>query len=125
MQFHISLLKIPAQDIDSAVAFYQNALGWTLEFAVAEYGWAQLQAGDLPIALYKPGMGGGNRQPGGSLDFHLAVADLDALEARIRAKGPEVEVGIFTNDDGSRTLEFRDPDGNEWKIGEIVIEGHK
>lgn len=119
MQFQLTLFKIPVLDIDRAAAFYQNALGWTLEFAVAEYGWAQLHAGELPIALYKPGMGGGNHQPGGSLDFHLAVEDLSALESRLKEHAPDLETGIFTNDDGSRTLESKDPDGNEWKIGEI------
>lgn len=115
----LSLLKVPVQDINRSVAFYQTALGLQLEFAVAEYGWAQFMAGEIPFALYVPGMGGGNRQPGGSVDFHLQVEDIKALEARIREFDPDLEVGIFTNDDGSQTLEFKDPDGNEWKLSEL------
>ena len=74
-------------------------------------------AGETPLALYKPGMGGGNRQPGGSVDFHLAATDLEALRDRLNCYDPVLKAAIFKNDDGSETLEFSDPDGNEFKIG--------
>src|SRR4051812_39447405 len=112
----LSLLKIPVQNVDRSVPFYEKGLGLQLEFAMAEYGWAQFMVGEIPFALYVPGMGGGNRQPGGSVDFHLQVEDIKALEARLKDFDPSLETGIFTNDDGSETLEFKDPDGNEWKI---------
>lgn len=115
--FTLSMLKVPVSDITASARFYRDGLGFQELFVVEEYGWAQFQAGDIPIALYKPGMGGGNRTPGGSVDFHLASTDLSALQARLKAFDPELEVGIFKNDDGSETLEFSDPDGNTFKIG--------
>jgi predicted enzyme related to lactoylglutathione lyase len=114
--FSLSLLKIPVSDITASAKFYSTGLGFQQECVFEEYGWAQFNAGDLPIALYKPGMGGGNRALGGSLDFHLAVSDLEPIRDRLREYYPSLKQGIFKNDDGSETLEFSDPDGNEMKI---------
>lgn len=117
--YSLSLLKIPVSDIVVSAPFYRDGLGFEEQFVAEEYGWAQFQAGDLPIALYKPGMGGGNRTPGGSVDFHLSAPDLEALQAQMKAFDPALKVGIFTNDDGSETLEVADPDGNELKISKF------
>lgn len=81
----------------------------------AEYGWAQFDLGGLPLALYIPGKGGGDRAPGGSVDFHLAYDDLDALTGRL-ADSAGAEAALHHNADGSRSFECRDPDGNLLKI---------
>jgi len=117
--FQLTLLKIPVSDIAASARFYRDGIGFEQEFIVEEYGWAQFKAGDLSVALYKPGMGGGNRTPGGSVDFHLATSDLHQLQERLKRCDPNLKIGIFKNDDGSETLEFSDPDGNELKIGKV------
>jgi predicted enzyme related to lactoylglutathione lyase len=114
--FSLALLKIPVSDITASAKFYSSGLGFEQECVFEEYGWAQFKAGDLSIALYIPGMGGGNRAPGGSVDFHIAASDLELLRDRLREYDPHLKLGIFKNDDGSETLEFSDPDGNEMKI---------
>lgn len=106
----VALLKIPVTDIDRAVAFYAQALGLTATFVSSEYGWAQLDGASVAIALYLPGRGGGNRSPGGSVDFHLTHNRLDEVQATVRRVQPAA--AIHDNDDGSRSLEFRDPDGD-------------
>lgn len=112
----LAFLKVPVSDLQRAVAFYTHALSLTAVFVAEEYGWAQLQDGALSLALYMPGKGGGNRQPGGSVDFQLAHPDIETLQSRIREHFPDGKAEIFSNDDGSRSLEFADPDGNELKI---------
>jgi|GEM_PF-847639 len=114
--YKVTLLKIPVSDITVSAKFYAEGLGFEQQFIAEKYGWAQFKAGDLSIALYKPGMGGGNRKPGGSVDFHLSVENLEQLQDRLKHFDPKLKVGIFKNDDGSETLEFTDPDGNEFKI---------
>jgi len=115
--FELLLLKIPVSDLAASAKFYSEGVGFELEFVVEEYGWAQFEVGGLNLALYKPGMGGGNRKPGGSVDFALGARNLDELLERLKKYDPKLKVGIFKNDDGGETLEFSDPDGNEWKIG--------
>jgi catechol 2,3-dioxygenase-like lactoylglutathione lyase family enzyme len=80
----VALLKIPVTDIDRAVAFYHEAPGLAATFVAGEYGWAQLDGASVAIALYLPGKGGGNRSPGGSVDFHLTHNRLDEVQATVR-----------------------------------------
>ena len=114
--YRLSLLKIPVTNVDRAARFYQDALGIEPQFVAAEYGWAQLDAGGVPLALYQPGMGGGTGPVGGSLDFHLAVRDLTALADRLSALGALVGDAIQEGDDGTAFVEMRDPDDNTMKI---------
>ena len=116
MRLELDLIKLPVTDIPRSVAFYETALNLTAEFSSAEYGWAQMGGASFALALYVPGKGGGDRGPGGSVDFHLSFDDLEALHAQVRAVAPDA--GIHANDDGSRSLEFTDPDGNVLKVME-------
>lgn len=112
----VSLLKIPVTDLERSLAFYQRSLGLRAVSAAIEYGWAQMEGAGIPLALYVPGRGGGNRSPGGSLDFHLEHDRLEVLIAVVRQVQPAAN--IFENGDGSRSLEFLDPDGNLIKVME-------
>ncbi|MEM6428017.1 MAG: VOC family protein [Deinococcota bacterium] len=112
----LAFLKLPVTDLNRAVRFYTSALPLNVTFAAEEYGWAQLEAGDVSLALYVPGKGGGNRTPGGSVNFQLQHPNVDELLATFKENLPDVKAEIFENNDGSRSLEFADPDGNELKI---------
>lgn len=111
----LGLLKVPTPDLAQAIPFYTTLLDRTPEFVAEEFGWAQF-GGDPALALYVPGQGGGDRPPGGSVDFHLVHSDIDALCATLIQKHPEAGAGIHENADGSRSLECRDPAGNLLKI---------
>lgn len=110
----VALLKVPVTDLSRSVAFYEAALGLQAGFVAEAHGWAQLDGAGVPMALYVPGRGGGNRTPGGSVDFHLSHPALDQLSERAATVAPDA--AVFVNDDGSASLEFRDPDGNLLKI---------
>ena len=112
--YELSLLKIPVSDIKRGAEFYETTLKFKPQFVAEQYGWAQLEAGELPLALYKPGMGGGDAKPGGSSGFHLALPakQFDALAADLVPRGVLVENKIHRGDDGSTFVQVRDPDGN-------------
>ena len=110
------MLKIPVNDVEQAADFYRDVLGFKQEFVVPEYGWAQFTIGELPLGLYVPGKRGGNRSPGGSIDFQLLTDDLEALHQRCVAAGAETGEGIVTSNDGLAFFEVSDPDGNILKI---------
>lgn len=115
---NVTLLKIPVTNLQQSIKFYESALGLSASCIVEEYGWAQLDGANVAIALYVPGQGGGQRSPGGSVDFHLAHSQLDELKNRVSTV---IEtVAIHANNDGSRSLELLDPDGNEIKIMEAL-----
>jgi catechol 2,3-dioxygenase-like lactoylglutathione lyase family enzyme len=114
----LSLLKIPVSDVGRSAAFYRDALGFEQQFVAEQYGWAQFQAGALPVALYKPGMGGGDGKIGGSTGFHLSLPPLrfDSLAADLMKRGCLVENMVHRGNDGTTFVEVRDPDGNTLKI---------
>ncbi len=117
--YQLSLLKIPVADVARAAAFYRERLKFKETFVAAEYGWAQMEAGALAIALYKPGMGGGDGHVGGSTGFQLALpaAAFDALAAELLPLGVLVENQIHKGDDGTTFIQVRDPDGNVLNVG--------
>lgn len=116
----LQMLKIPVSDIEKSVLFYRDVLGFKEEFVAEQYGWAQFSIGDLPLALYVPGLGGGNGQVGGSVGFHFKTDDLETLYADYQAKGANIPDGIFQGNDGSAGIDVYDPDGNIIKIMKAV-----
>jgi predicted enzyme related to lactoylglutathione lyase len=117
--YQLSLLKIPVSDIAQGADFYRDVLKFKQEFVAEQYGWAQFSAGDLPLALYKPGMGGGNGKIGGSTGFHLALPaqQFDSLAADLIKRGVLVDNRIQRGDDGTTYVQVRDPDGNILNVG--------
>lgn len=123
LPYRLVFLKIPVRDVGSAAAFYREALGFEEAFVAEEYGWAQLAAGDLPLALYEPGKGGGNGAIGGSTGFHLElpVAEFDRLAQDLLARGALEEDRIHQGADGTTFVEVRDPDGNLLKVHRAAV----
>lgn len=116
--YALSLLKVPVSDIARSVAFYRDAMGFTEGFVAPEYGWAQLNAGTLSLALFVPGMGGGDAKVGGSAWFHLSLpgSEFDALAERLGTRDALVEGRIHQGNDGAVFVDVLDPDGNVLKV---------
>ena len=112
----VALVKVPVADFAAATAFYRETLGLAEDFAVEEYGWAQYRLGDVPLCLYRPGMGGGNGVPGGDTGIHLAVDDAAVAFERLRERGAEFACELTVSDEGASMFEVKDPDGNTIKI---------
>lgn len=121
MTYHLSLIKIPVSQIQVSLRFYEKHLGIQNIFYEETYGWAQFDLDGIPFALYQVGLGGGNRELGGSIDFHLA---LDEHNFNQRAQswleaGVLDENRIHQGNDGSKFVEIIDPDSNKLKIMSI------
>ena len=116
--YSIQLLKIPVSDIEVSSTFYAEKFSLELEFSAPEYGWAQLNLKGVPIALYCPGMGGGDGHIGGSVDFHLSLPGgrFEVLAEKLLACGNLVDNRIHTGGDGTTFIDVEDPDGNILKI---------
>src|SRR3954447_25476963 len=82
------------EDVDRAVAFYVDQLGFTVEMRPGP-GFAALSRGDLRLLLNQPGAGGAGQAlpdgrtptPGGWNRIQLEVADLERDVAALRAAG--------------------------------------
>lgn len=118
MNYQFGFLKIPVSNVTVSSAFYCDVLGWNEEFVAKEYGWAQLSSGELSLALYEVGKGGGNRIIGGTVDFHLWMdaSAFDPLAEQLKTAGHLSENRIHTGNDGSTFIDIVDPDGNIIKV---------
>lgn len=114
----VGFVKVPVSDVRRAADFYRDVLGLTEDFVVAEYGWAQMSTGTIPICLYVPGMGGGTRAPGGDTGIQLRVADARAAHAAAAAAGG-VDGDLMAGDDGTASFTARDPDGNLVQVAQV------
>src|ERR671915_1831733 len=98
-------------DVDAAVAFYTERLGFGVELNPAP-GFAVLSRGDLRLLLNEPGAGGAGQpmpdgrepQPGGWNRIQLEVADLQREVESLRAAGISFRNEIVTGRGGSQIL---------------------
>ena len=107
------------RDVDAAVAFYTEHLGFSVEMRPAP-GFASLSRGSLRLLLNTPGGGGGAAQPmpdgrvpepGGWNRIQLEVDDLAAAVAALRAAGATFRNEIVSGRGGAQIL-VEDPSGN-------------
>jgi catechol 2,3-dioxygenase-like lactoylglutathione lyase family enzyme len=107
-------------DVDAALPFYVDQLGFTLVMHPAPP-FAMLARGDLRLVLSAPnrGPGGGGQamadgtmpQPGGWNRFALEVDDLEAWVARLKDAGARFRSGIIDGVGGRQAI-VEDPSGN-------------
>jgi catechol 2,3-dioxygenase-like lactoylglutathione lyase family enzyme len=107
------------QDVDEAIGFYRDALGFDLVMHPAP-AFAMLTHGDLRLVLSAPGGGPGGGQampdgtlpsPGGWNRFALEVDDIEAEVASLRKRGARFRNEIVDGV-GGRQIIVEDPSGN-------------
>jgi catechol 2,3-dioxygenase-like lactoylglutathione lyase family enzyme len=110
-------VRYMVDDVEAAIAWYTNHLGFSLlsNYAPA---FADVQRGALRLLLSGPKSSAGRPmpdgeqpQPGGWNRIHLIVDDLPAEVARLRAAGVRFRNDIVTGPGGSQIL-LLDPSGN-------------
>ena len=112
-------------DVDAAIAFYRDRLGFELVMHPAPP-FAMLSLDDLRLALSAPsGRGGGGQtlpdgsrpEPGGWNRFQIVVLDLAAEVERLRAAGARFRSDIVQGVAGDQIL-LEDPSGNPIELFE-------
>jgi catechol 2,3-dioxygenase-like lactoylglutathione lyase family enzyme len=118
-------------DLAAAVAFYRDLLGFEVELRPSP-AFAMLYRGDLRLLLSVPGHAGGGDVladgsvpvPGGWNRIALAVGDLDAAVADLRAKGARFRTAVTTGV-AIRQILLHDPAGNLVELFEPAAGYHE
>lgn len=105
-------------DVDAAVAFYTDQLGFHLDMQGGP-GFAMLSRGDLRLLVNRPGAGGAGTSmpdgqvpaPGGWNRIMIEFEDLEAAVAALRTGGARFRNDIVIGNGGKQIL-IEDPSGN-------------
>jgi len=110
-------VRYMVDDVDEAVAFYTNHLGFTVLSSAAP-AFADVTRGDLRLLLSGPASSAGRPMPdgtkpspGGWNRIHFVVDDIAAEVDRLRGAGLHFRNDIVTGPGGEQIL-FDDPSGN-------------
>jgi predicted enzyme related to lactoylglutathione lyase len=123
MQMKLELIPIPVSDVERAIAFYADQLGFTKDVDVQP-------ADGVRIVQLTPegsgcsiGFGTGldvyAGEPGSARGLHLVVEDVAEARAELVRRGVDVgEVHDFGG--GVKGANFSDPDGNSFELQEMA-----
>ena len=132
MTISLQYAGITVTDVDEALCFYRDALGFEVQNDVASGGFRWVTLGspvqpDLSIVLSEP-HAGRSQADGDALQELLVKGvlqtlvfrsdDLDATFETVRASGAEVLQEPIKQPWGPRDCAFRDPSGNTVRISE-------
>lgn len=120
MEMKLELVPVPVSDVDRAIDFYTNKVGFTLDHdhrVSDSVRFVQLTPKGSACSVVL-GEGITEMKPGSQQGLQVVVDDAEAVRKQLLGNGVEAsEVqtfpwGIFTY--------FSDPDGNSWAVQQIV-----
>jgi predicted enzyme related to lactoylglutathione lyase len=129
MDWTLEVVIVPVSDIDRAVAFYRDQVGFDLDHDTRNEHMHVVQLtprgsgcsiviGDLPSQ--------NQMAPGSLKGLQLVVADARAARQELLDRGVAAsEIMVFDERDGGTFFGFDDPDGNSWAVQELKVRGEK
>jgi predicted enzyme related to lactoylglutathione lyase len=126
MDWTLEVVGVPVSDVDRAIAFYRDQVGFALDH--------DTKAGDMRFAqLTPPGsgcsivLGEPAPMPPGSLrGLQLVVADAHRARELLLDRGVAAgDIDVIDERDGGTLFGFTDPDGNAWVVQQIKARADK
>jgi glyoxylase I family protein len=121
--FRFHGVRYQTRDVDRAVAFYTQQLGFELKHQQGT-AFASVSCDGVDVLLSGPGSSGarplpdGQRQePGGWNRVVLAVTDLTSVVAALKERGMQFRSDIVAGP-GGKQIQLLDPDGNPVELFE-------
>lgn len=127
MDWTLEVVILPVSDIDRAIAFYRDKVGFDLDHDTTNE-WmhvAQLTprgsgcsivVGDLPAQR--------EMAPGSIRGLQLVVSDALVARDELMGRGIECsEIQVLDDRDGGTFFGFADPDGNTWSVQQLKVRG--
>jgi predicted enzyme related to lactoylglutathione lyase len=125
----LEVVILPVGDIDAAIAFYRDKIGFELDHDTRTEQMHVVQLtprgsgcsivfGDLPSHR--------EMAPGSLRGLQLVVPDAEAARRELTNRGVECsEIMVFDERDGGTLFGFSDPDGNTWAVQQLKVRAEK
>jgi predicted enzyme related to lactoylglutathione lyase len=129
MDWTLEVVVLPVSDVDAAIAFYRDKVGFELDhdtrtehMHVAQLtprgSGCSIVVGDLPAQR--------EMAPGSIRGLKLVVSDAEAGRRELMDRGVECsEIQVFDERDGGTLFGFSDPDGNTWAVQQLKVRAEK
>jgi len=129
MDWTLEVVVLPVSDIDRAVEFYRDKVGFDLDHNTKTDQMHVVQLtprgsgcsivfGDLPTQR--------EMAPGSMRGLQLVVADAETARKELVDRGVGCsEVVVFDQRDGGTFFGFSDPDGNTWAVQQLKVRAEK
>ena len=129
MDWTLEVVLVPVSDLDRAIAFYRDQVGFDLDHDTRneQMHVAQLTPRGSGCSIVVGDLPSQNQMAPGSLHgVQLVVADAAAAREELVGRGVECsEITVFDERDGGTFFGFSDPDGNTWAVQQIKARADK
>ncbi|GAA4381351.1 VOC family protein [Agromyces bauzanensis] len=123
MDWTLEVVIVPVSDLDRAIEFYRDRVGFELDHdtAMGDMHFAQLTPCGSGCSIVMGTLPAQHEMAPGSLKgVQLVVADAEAARAELLERGVECSgIQVIDPRDGGRFFGFADPDGNSWAVQQI------
>jgi catechol 2,3-dioxygenase-like lactoylglutathione lyase family enzyme len=123
MDWKIELIAVPVTDVDRAIGFYRDQLGFALDVDVQvnpELRFVQLTPPGSACSI-SIGTGITAMPPGSQQGIQVVVPDAAAARQQLLEQG--VTASEIDEQDWGTFVSFTDPDGNGWALQELPDRG--
>ena len=123
MKMKLEMIPLPVTDVDRAIAFYADKLGFTKDFDVQPSEGVRIVQLTPVGSGCSVGFGTGlevyEAEPGSVRGLHLVVEDITEARDELVRRGVEIgEIQDFGG--GVKGADFSDPDGNTLELQEMT-----
>ena len=129
MDWTLEVVIVPVSDLDRAISFYRDQVGFHLDHDTQNEHMhvAQLTPSGSGCSIVIGSLPMQNEMAPGSLHgLQLVVPDALAAREELVGRGVECsEIQKFDDRDGGTFFGFADPDGNTWAVQEIRARAEK
>ena len=129
MDWTLEVVILPVSDLDRAVAFYRDQVGFALDHRTTneQMDVAQLTPRGSGCSIVVGSLPAQNEMsPGSMRGLQLCVADAAAAHAELAGRGvPVSDVQVIVEADGGTFFGFADPDGNTWAVQELRVRAER
>ncbi|HYZ91722.1 MAG TPA: glyoxalase superfamily protein [Actinomycetota bacterium] len=120
MDWKLELIGVPVSDVDRAIEFYRDKVGFNLDHdhrVSDDLRFVQLTPAGSACSIAF-GEGVTSTVPGSVQGLQVVVSDIEAARTELVERG--VEVGEIQDFPWGSFVFFTDPDGNGWAVQQIV-----
>jgi predicted enzyme related to lactoylglutathione lyase len=125
----LEVVLVPVRDVDRAVEFYRDQVGFRLDHhtTTEQMDIAQLTPPGSGCSIVVGNLPAHREMAPGSLrGLQLVVADARAAREELLSRGVEAGgITVLDARDGGTVFGFSDPDGNSWTVQELRVRAER